>query len=364
MKDSGSFTGASGCALPQSLPDKIKAVESEVCKMLQSVQWPMPNVEEMFAELEGPKSRLCPFHTYFRANVAELLHHERLNALLQEICFSDPGLGISPADLDTDLTARSLLRGASWPRLLSGYEEFEPSPGWSAFGVMKRRRAPCRWELLLAQHFPLLSWWYSRLIPVEPDAGPGGTMRARFMDLAELDRNKGVQGYESPLAWVIAMGITVSHLCRLNEEWDERVKSDFLFHDLSEVEVKLRSHVGAKQFFFGHEGRRWRRKGDIDGVHSSREDAEAEARAFWRSGNVGQFQRAWLHLNKPEFKSAPGRFKLKLTRTIIARDHSMVLQSLMLGKCWTESLLSDAIKCPTAETGSFRDSHVIGHFAT
>ena len=93
---------------------------------------------------------------FYRANVAELLHAERVCHLLTEVCFGDPGLGFQPSDLDPDLTARVLLRGASWPRLLSGYEEIEPAPGWRHFGVMKRKRAPFRWELLRAAEHQLL----------------------------------------------------------------------------------------------------------------------------------------------------------------------------------------------------------------
>lgn len=132
----------------------------------RSVQYPISDLEEMFSPEDGPKARLHSFSTFYRANVAELLHAERVCHLLTEVCFGDPGLGFQPSDFDPDMTARVLLRGVSWPRLLSGYEEIEPAPGWKPFGVMKRKRAPFRWELLRAEHFPHLSWWYSRLVAV------------------------------------------------------------------------------------------------------------------------------------------------------------------------------------------------------
>lgn len=100
------------------------------------------------------------FSTFYRANVAELLHAERVCHLLTEVCFGDPGLGFQPSDLDPDLTARVLLRGASWPRLLSGYEEIEASPGWKPFGVMERQRAPFRWGNCCEQPSTFLYWYY------------------------------------------------------------------------------------------------------------------------------------------------------------------------------------------------------------
>ena len=105
----------------------------------------------------------------------ELLHHDYVFFLLTEICFGDPG-----------------------------YEEFEPAEGWRPFGVMRRKRAPFRWEFVLAEHFPVLSWWYSRLAHIDPDPSHGGTMRQGFNDLAEMERNKGI---------------------RLDESWDQEVCS-------------------------------------------------------------------------------------------------------------------------------------------
>lgn len=128
------------------MPDKLTFVDRELCQILQPVQYPVTDVEDMFSETDGPKSGIRSFTTFFRANVAELLHHDYVYLLLTEICFGDPGLGLQPSDFDADLAAKVLLRGASWPRLLSGYEEFKPAEGW--------KRAPFRWELLLAEHFP------------------------------------------------------------------------------------------------------------------------------------------------------------------------------------------------------------------
>ena len=111
---------------------------------------------------------------------------------------------------------------------------------------------------------------------------------------------------------------------------------------------------------FGHLDRKWRRKGDVDGVNSARADAESEVKACWGGGLLDAFQRLWLHLNKPEFKTSPGSLKLKLTRTIIARDFSMVLASLRIGSRHTDKLLHLSLKPTVPESGFLENGLVMG----
>ena len=97
--------------------------------------------------------------------------------------------------------------------------------GLTEFGIMRRKRAPRQWELILAEHFPLLAFWYSRLVKIEPDATETGTMRERFRDLKDLERNKGIAAYTEPLAWLVAAGITAKELGGMTDEVDEPMNS-------------------------------------------------------------------------------------------------------------------------------------------